>query len=357
MTGIAIPFSASSLWFEQAWALWRRNPMFFIGVGLLILALRWSLDLVQFGGASAVFIFISYLTDALVFAATWTALTQPDGEVGLLAGWRLLEGRRLKVLKAGLWGLPSAAVSYLLLSLGATLLQAVSVAFGARIAGWLMLGWIFAVGWLCCALLFVALFACIETARGEDKLWMAGVKGMRGAFLGWRPLLAVWTAFVCAATLCAALGAGVLGHLSLTSLDGPGRELLEYWINWPVLFAAVMALLALLAPIGTDVLAGHRSDAGSEGELAAFGETVALRLGQALKALAAAVILSGLFVINVGIASSLTAALALWLTGRALAASAPAWGNAEAGLWARWKWLVFPGLPLALLWLGAAQIS
>ncbi|KIM00516.1 hypothetical protein CCC_03118 [Paramagnetospirillum magnetotacticum MS-1] len=331
--------------------------MFFIGAALLILALRWSLDLVQLGGASAAFIFLSYLTDALVFAVIWTAVTQTDGEAGLLDGWRLLAGRRLKVIKAGIWGLPSAAVSYLLLSLGATLFQAVSVALGARIGGWLMLGWIFMVGWLCCALLFVALFACIETARGEDGLWKAGIKGMRGAYLGWRPLLAIWTAFVCAATLCAALGAGVLGHISMTTLDDAGREVLAYWINWPALFLAVMALLALLVPIGTDVLVSDRSNAGGETELAAFGEAVAVRLGQGLKALAAAVILSGLLVINVGIASSLTAALALWLTGRALAASAPAWGKAEAGPWARWKWLVFPGLPLLLLWLGATQIS
>jgi len=357
MTGVAIPFSASGLWFEQAWALWRRRPMFFVGAALLILALRWSFDLVQLGGASGALIFISYLTDALVFAATWTALSEPDGEVGLLAGWRLLKGRRLKVVKAGIWGLPSAAVSYLLLSLGGTLFQAISVVLGARIAAWLMLGWIFVVGWLCCTLLFVALFACIETVKGEDGLWKAGIKGMRGGYLGWRPLLVVWTTFVCAATVCAALGAGVLGHLSLASLNGAGRDLLEYWINWPALFLAVMALLALLVPISADILARDGSDAGSEAALTAFGETVALRLGQGLKALAAAVILSGFFVINVGIASSLTGALALWLSGRALAASAPAWGNAEAGLWARWKWLVFPGLPLLLLWLGTTQLS
>ncbi len=349
----AIPFSASAQWFDRAWNLWCRRPVFFAGTALLMLALRWGVDLVPFGGGA--FIFLSYLTDALIFAMVWLALSQADGGGGLMDGWRLLNGRRGRVARAGLWGLPSAAVGFLLLALEGPLFEAIGVALGARVAGWLMLGWIFAVGWICCTLLFGALFACIEAARGEDGLWTAGLKGMRAAYVGWRPLLGVWTAFVCGAALCAALTAGVMGHLGLTAIDGVARDALEYWINWPALFIAVMALLALLTPCGGDLLAAAEAGGQHDGlTLAAFGETAAVRLGMVLKTLAAAVVLSGLFVIDVGAGSIVVGALGLWLTGRALAKAAPAWGDSGASLWARWRWLVLTGLPAVILWLGVA---
>lgn len=356
-----IGFSAAPRWMAEAWSLWWRRPGLFIGSALMVLALRWGLDAVPVGDASLAVIFVSYLTDALIFASLWLALSQPDGVPGLVSpglvdGWRRMKGRRGKVAKAGLWGLPSATVGFLLLSLQSHLFEAVGAVLGARLAGWLMLVWIFAVGWLSCTLLFGAIFACIEAANGEDRLWPAGMKGMRTAALGWRPLLAVWAVFVCGATFFATLSAWMLGHLSLSTLDGPARDALEYWINWPALFVAIMALLALLVPAARELIAAEEAaPGGEESALIAFEEALARRLGLALKALAAATALSGVFVISGNLTSSLTGAVCLWLTGRALAKEAAAWSDANAGFWARWRWLFLTGLPLLLLWFAIAQ--
>ncbi|MGE5504537.1 MAG: hypothetical protein ACM31L_08955 [Actinomycetota bacterium] len=344
-----VPFRAGAAWFDQAWLAWRRRPLFFAAAALLLLSLRWSVDLLQADGASAAFIFFSYLTDALVFATVWMAISE-DG--GLAAGWKALYGRRAAVLKAGLWGLPSAAVGYLLLSLAPPLFQAVGILAGARAGSLLMLGWIFLVGWACCLLLFAAIFAAIEAARGETHLWTAGMKGLRAALLGWRPLLAVWTAFVVGATVFALLSAVVLGHVRLATLDGPERDLVAYWINWPALFLAVMALLALLVPAGTHLFAAAEEGEQAEGlTVAAFGEQAARRLAWALQALAAAVALAGLFVIDVDLSVTLSGALALFLTGRAVVGCAPAWADPAAGIWRRWRWLFLAGLPSLALWL------
>lgn len=335
-----IPFSAGSRWAEKGWALWRRRPLLFILATLMVLALRWLLDLAPPEGASALLIVLSYLTDALVAATVWMALANDLGESGLLGGWRRLKGRRWRVARTGLWGVPSAAVGFVLLSLSTTLLQPVGMVVGARAAGWIMLGWIFLCGWLCCLLLFGALFAAIDAARGEDNLWAAGMKGMRAATLGWRPLLAIWTAFACGATLFAVAGANVLGHVGFDVLDGPARAWLEQWINWPALFIAVMVLLALLAPAARELFAAAEHHAEVEGlTVAAFGELAARRVAMAVKALAAAFALAGLFAIDISLDACLSIAAALWLSGHALGICAPAWRHGDAGFWARWRWL------------------
>lgn len=345
----AIPFSAGALWAEKAWLLWRRRPLLFILATLVVLSLRWLLDLLPLGGGSALLIVLSYLTDAVVVAALWLALNETGG-ASLWQGWRLLAGRRWRVARAGLWGLPSAGIGFVLLSLSTTLMQPLVLAVGARGAGWLTLGWIFLSGGICCLLLFGALLAAIETARGEDNPWSAGMKGMRAALLGWRPLLAVWTAFVCGATLCAVAGAAVLGHLDFDVLDGPAREWLERWINWPALFIAVMALLALLGPAGRHLFAVAEHHDEAQGlSVAAFGELAARRLSHALMALAAAFSLAGLFAIDISLQASLIGGAGLAATGWALGRCAPAWSRPEATLWSRWNWLAS-----ALLWSVAA---
>lgn len=352
-TAPAIPFAAGGRWAEKGWALWRRRPFLFIGATLLMLGLRWLLDLAPLDDASALLIVLSYLTDSVIVAALWMAVADAQGDFGLLGGWRRLKGRRWRVARAGLWGLPSAAIGLVLLSLSTTLLQPVGMLVGARAAGWVMLVWIFACGGLCCLLLFGAQFAAIETARGEDKLWNAGMKGMRAAVLGWRPLLVIWTAFACGATLFAVAGANVLGHVGFDVLDGPGREWLERWINWPALFIAVMVLLAVLAPAARELFAAAEHHDQAEGlTVAAFGEMAARRLGGAIQALAAAFALTGLFAIDIAPDTCLLGAAGLWLTGRSLGKCAPAWSQADATLWMRWRWLVTTALPCLLLWSG-----
>lgn len=348
---VAIPFSAGNAWAERGWVLWRRRPAFFSLAALSVLILRWGLDLGAPDGASAVLILASYLTDALVVAAVWTALNHPGG-TSLWGGWRLLSGRRWRVARTGLWGLPSAAIGLILLSLPLTLLQPVGMVVGARAAGWLVLGWIFASGYLCCLLLFGAQLAAIAAAHGEDNLWAAGMKGMRAALLGWRPLLTLWTAFACGATLFALAGANLLGHVGLSTLDGPWRDFAERWINWPALFVAVTILLALLPPAARDLLAAGERQAEAEGvTVAAFGELAARRLGLALRALAAAFTLAGLFAIDISLENCLLGGAGLWLTGRSLGRCAPAWSQPDAGWWPRWKWAVTTALPCAVLWL------
>lgn len=352
----AIPFSAGGAWAERGWALWRRRPAFFTLAALSVLMLRWGLDMGPSDEASAVLILASYLTDALVVAALWTALDTPGG-ASLWGGWKLLAGRRWRVARTGLWGLPSATIGLVLLSLPLTLLQPVGMVVGARTAGWLVLAWIFASGYVCCLLLFGAQLAAIAAARGEDNLWTAGMKGMRAAMLGWRPLLAVWTAFTCGATLFALAGANLLGHVGLDTLDGPLRDWLERWINWPALFLAVTVLLALLPPAARDLFATAERRAEAEGlTVAAFGELAARRLGLGLRALAAAFTLAGLFAIDISLESCLLGGAGLWLTGRALGKCAPAWSQPELGWWPRWKWTFTTALPCGLLWLlfGAA---
>lgn len=347
----AIPFSAGSAWAERGWALWRRRPAFFTLAALSVLVLRWGLDLGLSDESSALLILASYLTDALVVAALWSALDQPGG-TSLWGGWKLLAGRRWRVARTGLWGLPSAAVGVVLLSLPLTLAQPVGMVVGPRAAGWVVLGWIFASLYLCCLLLFGAQLAAIAAARGEDNLWAAGMKGMRAAVLGWRPLLTVWTAFACGATLFALAGANVLGHVGLGVLDGAARDWLERWINWPALFLAVTVLLALLPPAARDLFAAAERHAEAEGlTVAAFGELAARRLGLGLRALAAAFTLAGLFAIDIGLESCLLGGAGLWLTGRSLAKCAPAWSQPDLGWWPRWKWVATTALPCAFVWL------
>lgn len=346
----SIPFSAGSDWAERGWVLWRQKPFFFTLATLIVLSLRWLLDLAPPEGASALLIVLSYLTDALVVAALWMALNQPDGD-SLWGGWKLLSGRRWRVARAGLWGLPSAAVGFILLSLPSTLMQPVGMVIGAAAAGWLMLAWIFVSGFLCCLLLFGALLAAIEAARGEDNLWAAGMKGLRAAVLGWRPLLGLWTAFACGATLMAVAATVVLGHVDFDALDGPARLWLERWINWPALFVAVMVLLSVLGPAAYDLFeaAEHHDETGGL-TIAAFGERVAYRLGLALRALAAAFALAGLFAINITVESCLLGAAGLWLTGRSLGKCAPAWSQPDGHWWTRWKWTLTTALPWLLIW-------
>lgn len=345
-----LPFSAGNAWAERGWALWRRRPVFFTLAALSVLILRWGLDLAPADGASAALILASYLTDALVVAAVWSALDHPGG-ASLWGGWKLLSGRRWRVARTGLWGLPSAAIGLVLLSLPLTLVQPVGMVVGARAAGWLVLAWIFASGYLCCVLLFGAQLAAIAAARGEDNLWTAGMTGMRAAVLGWRPLLAVWTAFACGATLFALAGANLLGHVGLDVLDGPARDWLERWLNWPALFVAVTVLLALLPPAARDLFAAGERHAVTEGvTVAAFGELAARRLGLALRALAAAFTLAGLFAIDISLENCLLGGAGLWLTGWSLGRCAPAWSQPGLGWWPRWKWAVTTALPSIVIW-------
>lgn len=350
-TATVLPFSAGSRWAEKGWALWRRRPVFFTAAALLTLALRWSLDGLAPEGSSALLIVLSYPTDALVVATLWAALTAEEGDLGLLGGWQRLKGRRLRIARAGLWGLPSAAIGFLLLLVAATLMQPVSMLVGARIAGWLMLLWVFAGGYLSCLLLFAALFAAIEAARGDDSAWAVGMKGLRAAALGWRPLLGLWTAFICGATAFAVLGANLLGHVGFDRLDGAARLWLEYWINWPALLIAVSVLLSLLVPAARDLFAAAEASATAEGlTVAAFGELMARRLGFALRTLGAAFGLAGVFAIDMNLGTCLLGALGLWLIGHSLAKAAPAWSRAEASLWERWGWMARAGLPWLATW-------
>lgn len=344
-----VPFRMTSAWLEHGLRSWLGHPLFYAGAALLMLGFRYAFDAIPVNGYP-VLILLSYVTDALVVAVVWLALNRAEGRASLMAGWRALKGRRFKVMKSGLWGLPSAALAYLLLALAPPLLQAVSMAIGARAAGFLLLGWLFVCGWLNCLLLFGGLLAAIETARGEDRLWVAGMKGMRAVLLGWRPLLGVWTAFLCGAAICALAAAALLGHLPLDALGGPGRDLLETWIGWPALFAAVMAMLALLLPMSTVLLAAARREEQVGGlSVAAFGETAARRLSLALKALAAALLLSGAFVIDLNIATAGMGAVGLFLTSHSLTRAAPAWGQPDASLWRRWGWTVTTALPMLLV--------
>lgn len=348
----ALPFSAGADWLDRAWVLWCGRPWFFASTALVVLALRWLSDVMPLGDGAAALILVSYLTDALVLAAAWAALTHSDAGAGLRRGWAETKGRRLRIAGAGLWGLPAAACSYLLLGMAPPVFEALGVAIGARLASWLLLAWIFLVGWLCCAWLFAALMAAITALRGENRLWAMGMAGLSAAWAGRFPLLAVWTAFVCGAAAFAALSAGLLGHLSFDVVGGPARDALEYWINWPALFVAVMALCALMVPVAESLLGGARAPADDERQLRAFGETMARRFGQGLQGLGGLLLLSGFLVIDLGPATVLVGSLGLFLTGRAAVACAPAWGDPDAGLWARWKWLVLRALPAAFLWLG-----
>ncbi len=339
----SLPFSSGALWAGKAWTLWRRKPLFFSAAALLVLSLRWALDFSPSEGGSALLILLSYLTDAMVVAALWLALNQ-DGGGSLWSGWRNLAGRRRQVAVAGLWGLPSAGIGFVLLSLPVTLMQPVGMALGARVAGWATLVWVFLSGAVCCLLLFAALLAVLAAADGEDHPWNAGMKGLRAALLGWRPLLALWTAFVCGAALCATATAAILGHVDLDMLDGPGRAWLERWINWPALFVAVSALLALLGPAARHLFATARGEAEAPHALASFGETVARHGARLLYALAALFGLASLFALDMTVQAGLVGGAGLAATGWALSRCAPAWGDPAAGRWARWSWLASAAL-------------
>jgi hypothetical protein len=345
----AQPFSAASRWAEEGWALWRRRPLLLVTAALSMLAMRWLLDLLAPAGASALIIVLSYLTDALVVACVWTALTAETGGLSPYGAWQRLAGRRLRVARAGLWGLPSAAIGFVLLLLAPTLMQSASMLLGARAAGWLMLAWVFASGYLSCVLLFAAQFATIEAARGDDTLWRTGMRGWHAALLGWRPLLAVWTAFICGAAFFAVLAANLLGHIGFDRLDGAARVWLETWINWPALFVAMCVLLAIIVPAAHDLSAAAECEA-TEPAMAAFGERAARRLGFALRTLAAAFGLAGFFAIDMSLGTCVLGAFGLWLIGRAVAKAAPAWGQADASAWARWGWTVHAAVPWLAAW-------
>ena len=95
-----------SSWLRDARVLWLGHPFLFLAVAAVVVLLRRALDLLGMD----IFIVVSYLTDAWIFA--WLALGVSRGRGGTAlamarVGWQGLRGRFFPVLKTVLWGVPS----------------------------------------------------------------------------------------------------------------------------------------------------------------------------------------------------------------------------------------------------------
>ncbi len=353
-----LPFALSREWFSAARRLWMRHWLLIPFWALVVLAFRWQLDFFEGG----VVIFLSYFTDALLFAWLFLGLraAEAGGGAPLRAGWTALQGRRWTVMRAGVWGLPGALFSYLIFTFGPDLIQGGVVAVGSNLLGIAaLLALVLGGGYFTFLAMLWPVLAAIQTARStaETSLKAGGLWAFRSLHAGWRPLLVVFISFVAASFLAGLLFMEVLGHLPLEVLMASQERFfgLRYWFSWPGLFVAMNAFLALLVPLGESLLGAADEDLSDEVSDAASAERagndliarVFERLGFTLRSVAALALI--LLVTAGGDWLGLSVFGFLW--GGSCYTTARSWREG-AGKWGRYRFLwTLPGWLLVASWL------
>ncbi len=350
----ALPFATSRAWFSRAGVLWRAHWLFIPGAALLVLLMRWQLDLFEDG----LVIVLSYFTDAVVFGLVYAALRARQGVAESPLWLAMLQWRRLRVAQValcGLWGLPAAAASYTLFLAGPELVMALVYLLGSTSVGLVaMLAIFLAAGFFAFLAGLLPNLAAIQVVRAPDSDFrVAGLWAFRGLRSGWRPLGVVFMIFVTASFGAGAVLTPLFGHLP-AGLLGPRLEHLgqvSYWLPWPGLFIAMNVFLALLFPMVDDLMRAADTDLSDEitegAQKAPHGRAfVALLLDRAAFAMASLAAFGILFWVLTAVfgmtgsypASWLAIAVFSFLWSRSLRRSALAWRE-DAGGWARYRFV------------------
>lgn len=269
-----LPFGLGHEWMVRARAVWRSNFGFLLLATLLVLGARWQLDFME----GAVIIFLSYLSDGILFTWVFLGLQRQPGEPGqlgllvgwraLLAGWRALKGRWKAVLLSSLWGLPAAGASYALFAFGPQLIEALVLAIGINLVGIAtLLALVLTAAFITFLLCMLPVLAGVHAARDEHAGFrVGGLWAYRGIRSGWRPLLVVFMVFICACAVAATVLTWTIGHLPVEWLanDSGWTQGLGYWYPWPGLLVAMNFFLALLQPMVGDLLQAADTDLSDE---------------------------------------------------------------------------------------------
>ncbi len=360
-----------SSWLQDARALWLQHPVFFLVLATAVVLLRRLLDMVGMD----VFIVVSYLTDAWIFA--WLALgvsRARGGTAGEIArtGWQGLRGRFLPVLKTVLWGVPSAATSYLIFLLVPEGVQALVLLQGdVLLATLLLFIALVAAGFVSMVLGLLPVLAAIQMARDPHATLMSsGLWAYRGLRAGIRPLSVLFVLFLFGAVACNAAATWVMGHLPVAVFsDWTADDILNALAQAPfTTFVMMNAFLALLPGIATDLLRSADTDLSDEifshSEKAvhgdAFGVQVLERAGQGLRLVAMlSVVFLVIYVAYAGYeeaAQWTVFAVIAYLWGGSFRKSARAWR--EKGSWSlRYRFLITPVVCVVLLIAFAAVLD
>lgn len=366
---LALPFASGRDWFRHARDLWLRHWLFFATGSLLALLARWQLDIMDGG----ILIALSYFTDAIIFGLIYFSIRErqslPESPV-LLFAWRLKKGRLKEIALCGLWGIPAAAASYLILLFGPEVIKSLVFLLGSNAFGLLAMLTFFLVGGYAAFLAsLLPNLAAIQTVRDpESNFKSAGLWAFRGMRSGWRPLAIVFVAFVTASFAAGALLTPAFGHLPAEFFNGNAGdvEALYYWFPWPGLFIAMNVFVALLFPMADDLMRAADHDLSDEvldapSRERTGTEFIAMLLDRAGFAIASLAVfgflfwtLSSLLMMAGGYADQwLATAVVGYLWSRSFYKSAAAW-RAGTGRWARYRfvWMLAVWLLVAGLFLG-----
>ncbi len=351
-----------SYWLRQARALWLAHPVFFLLVAAVTVLLRRTLDALGMD----VFILVSYLTDAWIFAWLVTGFSRagPGSALGVVkAGWQGMRGRWFAIAKTVIWGLPAALASFLIFLLVPEGVQALVVLQGnVMLATGLLFAALLVGGFISMLLGLLPVLAAIQVARDPQATVMSsGLWAYRGLRAGIRPLMVMFILFLFAAVTCNAAITWGVGHLPVDvfrwwTVD----DILEVLALAPVtVFVMINGFLALLPGMTGDLLKSADTDLSdeifSEAEKVAHGDAFGIRVlevfGQSLRLIA---MLSVVFlVIYAALAGYdeagdwLVFALVAYWWGGSFRKSARGWREGGSW-WVRYRFLITP------VWLGLA---
>lgn len=262
-----LPFSLGHEWLVQSRTVWWGNVGFLLLATLAVLIARWQLDF--FDGA--VVIFLSYLSDAVIFTWVFLGLQRQAEEpenTAMLAGWRALKGRWRAVLLSSLWGIPAAAASYAMFYFGPQLIEALVLAVGINLLGVAtLLALILLAAYATFLLCLVPVMAGVHAARDAHAGFrVGGLWAYRGLRAGWRPLSVIFVVFITGCVVAGTVLTWAVGHLPVAWFVSGGdlMEALWYWYPWPGLLLAMNLFLALLLPMLSDLLKAADTDLSDE---------------------------------------------------------------------------------------------
>lgn len=359
-----------SSWLRQARALWLAHPMFFLLVSALAVFLRRSLDALGMD----VFILVSYLTDAWIFAWLVTGVSRAGTGSALAlarAGWQGMKGRWFAVTKTVMWGLPAALASFLIFLMVPEGVQALVVLQGnVMLATWVLFAALVVGGFVSMLLGLLPVLAAIQMARDPQATVMSsGLWAYRGLRAGLRPLMVLFVLFVFVAVTCNAATIWVVGHLPVDVFSGWSSDDMQEVLSLaPVtVFVMMNAFLSLLPGMAGDLLKSADDDLSdeifSEAQKVAQGDAFGIRVlevfGHGLRLIA---MLSVVFLVIYAAFAGydeagewLAVAVVAYLWGGSFRKSARGWREGLSW-WVRYRFLITP-VWIALVLMGLAVLG
>lgn len=262
-----LPFDLAGKWFSSARAIMFRHFGVVVIAAALVMLARWQLDFYD----RAAVIVLSYLSDALIFCGVYAGLhaMAQGSATSVFSGARSgLKGRWKSALWCSLWGLPAAAVSYYIFQSAPELIKALILTVGINLLGLTaLLLMMLAGGFLTFLMSLLPVLAAIHAIRDPHAGFkVAGLWAFRAMRAGWRPLLAVFMAFITCCFLIGGVLSAAYGHLPAAWLSEQLEltEWLSYWYPWPGLMLAMLLFVSMLYPMASDLLQAADVDLSDE---------------------------------------------------------------------------------------------